>query len=259
MVPTFERAWSFKETNLRIKCDLEPAIDAAIEAALQARRDIERLILREPEFRWSLEPLDVPGEHPRVVELMLLAGAAADVGPFAAVAGAVAQVSAEAAQEAGARNVIIENGGDIFIAGDREFRVGIFAGASEGSGKLGFAIKPSELPIGVCTSSGTVGHSLSFGWADAAVAVADDAATADAAATSIGNAVTGDDIKESVRLGLERGRQIESIRGCLVARGDQVGAWGRIPELFKVEPVSAELAATSAQYRAYGRNLKPAL
>jgi len=248
-----------KETNLRVKCDLESAVDAAVEAALQARRDIEKLILRAPEFRWSLEPLDLPGEHPRVAELMLEAGMAAGVGPFAAVAGAVAQVSAEAAQQAGARNVVVENGGDIAIAGDREFRVGIFAGASEGSGRLGFVIKPGELPIGVCTSSGTVGHSLSFGWADAAVAVADSAAVADAAATSIGNAVTGEDAKQSVKWGLDRGRQIEAIRGCLVARGEQVGAWGRIPELFKVGSGSSELSATSAQYRAYGKGLKPSL
>lgn len=256
MVPTFERAWSFRETNLRIRCDLEAAIDVAIAAAIQARRDIERLILRAPDFRWSLEPLRLAGGQPRVIELMLRAGEAAGVGPFAAVAGAVAQVSAEAAQEAGARNIIVENGGDIAIAGDRQFRVGIFAGASEGSGKLGFIIKPEELPIGVCTSSGTVGHSLSFGWADAAVAVADGAAMADAAATSIGNAVTGDDIKQSVKWGLDRGRQIEGIRGCLVVRGDQVGAWGRIPELFEVGPGSAELSATSAQYQAYGRDLR---
>lgn len=255
MVQTFERTWSFRETNLRIKCDLEEGIDAAIEEALQARCDIERLMLRFPEFRWSLEPLKIEGEHPRVIELMLRAGEVADVGPFAAVAGAISQVAAEAAQEAGAENIMIENGGDIAIAGKQDFRVGIFAGVAGGSGKLGFIVKREELPIGICTSSGTVGHSLSFGWADAAVAVADDAAIADAAATSIGNAVSGDDIEQSVKRGLDRAKQIPEIRGCLVVRGKYIGTWGKLPELIRVEPESREISITSSQYKDYGMDL----
>ncbi len=211
------------------------------------------MALRFSEFRWSLEPLELPGEHPRVIELMLAAGMAAEVGPFAAVAGAVAQIAAEAALNAGARNIIVENGGDIAIAGDREFRVGVFAGASDGSGKLGFIVKPEEHPVGICTSSGTVGHSLSFGWADAAAAVADDAALADAAATSIGNAVVGEDVERSVKLGLGRAKQIEAIRGCLVVRGNFVGTWGRIPQLFKVGPGSGEVSATAERYGEYGK------
>jgi len=243
------------ETNLRIKCDLEKAIDVAIEEALQARRDIERLILRIPEFLWSLEPLKIDGEHPRVIELMLRAGEVADVGPFAAVAGAVSQVAVEAAQEVGAENVMIENGGDIAISGKQDFRVGVFAGMAGGSGKLGFLVKREELPIGICTSSGTVGHSLSFGWADAAVAVADDAAIADAAATSIGNTVNGDDIKKSVKWGLDRARQIPEIRGCLVVRGKYIGTWGNLPELVKVGSESREILSTSEQYEKYQTDL----
>ncbi|MFH1821467.1 MAG: UPF0280 family protein [Methanobacteriota archaeon] len=259
MVPTFNRTWSFKETNLRIKCDVERAMDAAVEASLQARRDIEKLILRCPDFRWSLEPVKLSGQHPRIIDFMLRAGEAASVGPFAAVAGAISQVSVEAAQEAGAKNVAVENGGDIAIAGGQDFRVGVFAGKAEGSGKLGFLVKREELPIGICTSSGTVGHSLSFGWADAAVAVADDAAIADAAATSIGNAVDGDDIEQSVKRGLDRAKQIPEIRGCVVVRGKHIGTWGKLPELLRVEPESREISNTSEQYKDYGMDLTPVL
>ena len=255
----FEKNWSFKETNLCIKCDDERAIDAAIEAGLQARRDIEKLALRCPEFRWSLEPLKIGGGHPRVIELMLRAGEAAEVGPFAAVAGAISQVAAEAALDAGAENILVENGGDIAIAGNQDFRVGVFAGDSAGSGKLGFLIKRGDLPIGICTSSGTVGHSLSFGWADAAVAVADEASVADAAATSIGNAVNGSDIEQSVSRGLERAKHIQGIRGCLITRGRYIGTWGKLPELIPVAPDSRELSTTSDQYRNYWLKLMPVL
>jgi len=251
----FERTWSFKETNLRVKCDLEHAIDVAIYATLQARAEIERLILRYPEFRWSLEPLKLEGKQTRVIELMLNAGEVANVGPFAAVAGAISQVAAEAALAAGAKNVLVDNGGDIAIAGDQEFRVGVFAGSAEGSGKLGFLVKRDELPIGICTSSGTVGHSLSFGWADAAVAVADEAALADAAATSIGNAVGGDDIERSIWRGIERAKEIPKIRGCLVIRGKYFGMWGRLPELIRVKPEAREISATLEQYEDYGMKL----
>jgi ApbE superfamily uncharacterized protein (UPF0280 family) len=256
VVVTFDRTWSFKETNLRIKCDLERAIDAAIHAALQARLEIESLILRHPEFRWSLEPIDLEGKQPRVIELMLRAGRLANVGPFAVVAGAISQVAAEAALAAGAKNILVDNGGDIAIAGSRDFRVGIFAGTAEGSGRLGFLVRREELPMGICTSSGTVGHSLSFGWADAAVAIADDAALADAAATSIGNAVQGDDVRQSVRSGLDRAREIPGLRGCLIIREKYIGVWGKIPELFGIGPGSKELLTTLEKYKIYGSGVE---
>jgi ApbE superfamily uncharacterized protein (UPF0280 family) len=248
----FVRDWSFRETVLRIKSDDERAIDAAIEATLQARRDIERLIARCPEFRWSLEPIEIKGKQPRVVDLMLRAGEAAEVGPFAAVAGAISQVAAEAAQRAGANNVTVENGGDIAIIGNQDFRVGVFAGIAGISGKVAFLVKSKELPIGICTSSGTIGHSLSFGWADAACAIANEASIADAAATSIGNAVKGDDAGQSVKRGLERAKNIRGIRGCLIVRGDYIGTWGKVPELISVGPESRELWETYERYRRYG-------
>ncbi len=198
----FEKMWSFKETKLLIKSDRMEAIDAAIDAARLARREIESYVVKNPDFRWSLEPIESDGKNPKIVEIMIQAGKIAGVGPFAAVAGAIAQAAAEAAIEAGAKNVLVENGGDIAIIGDREFRVGIFAGGAKTSERLGLLVKAKDLPTGICTSSGTVGHSISFGEADAAVAFADDAAVADAAATAIANAVVGEDEKNPLDSGL---------------------------------------------------------
>lgn len=215
-----------------IKSDSERAIDAALKEALEARLWIERFMFRHPEFRCSLEPLDLDtcGSH-RVVDLMLKAARLTGVGPFAAVAGAIAQVAAEVAMDAGARNVLVDNGGDISIIGDREFRVGIYAGRAPISGKICFLVRAGDLPIGICTSSGTVGHSMSFGWADAVVAIASEASIADAAATSIANAVRGANAEASINQALIRAAAIPEIRGCLVARGDHVGIFGKLPKL----------------------------
>jgi hypothetical protein len=145
----------------------------------------------------------------------------------------------------------VENGGDIAIIGARDFRVGIFAGDARSSGKIGFLVRAGELPIGICTSSGTVGHSLSFGEADAVVAIAREASVADAAATSIANEVGGDDIKLSIGKGLSRARHIPEIRGCLIARGDSIGTWGELPELIHVMPESQEVLVTKKKYQDY--------
>ena len=255
----YARTWSLKETNLLIKCDEERGIDAAIEASLRARGEIERFIATCPDFRWSLEPLKLKRSHQRIIDLMLRAGELADVGPFAAVAGAISQVAAEAALNAGAENVAVENGGDIAIMGNQDFRIGVFAGDVKGSGKIGFHIRAGELPIGICTSSGTVGHSISFGDADAVVAIACEASVADAAATSIANAVKGEDVESSIEFGLNRAKHIPEIFGCLIVRGDKIGTWGKLPELILPSPKSQELSAISKRYKNYGLELTPVL
>ena len=251
----YTRAWSFKETNLVVKSDTEQAINAAVSAALEARRCVERFIVRHPEFRYSLEPLRLNAEgYPRIIGLMLRAALLADVGPFAAVAGAISQVAAEAAISVGAKNVLVENGGDISIIGNQEFRVGIYAGKAKISGKIGFLVQGKELPIGICTSSGRVGHSVSFGDADAVIVTAREASIADAAATSVANAVEGTDVEASIKRGLDRADATPKIRGCLVVRGDYIGTSGKLPKLIQVSS-EGELSTTSRKYRAYGVDL----
>lgn len=231
----FCRRWSFKQTNLLVKSDRLEALRAAIEAAFEARQQIERFVIRYPEFRYSLEPLRLRSNGwPKVIELMLRAGEIANVGPFAAVAGSISQIASDAALEAGARSVLVENGGDISIAGNREFRVGLYAGDSKISGKVGFLFRPKDLPAGVCTSSGTVGPSMSFGEADAVTVIADEASVADAAATSVANEVGGADVGLSIARGLDRADEIPEVRGCLIVRAKGVGTTGKLPELIQL-------------------------
>jgi hypothetical protein len=121
--------------------------------------------------------------------------------------------------------VIVENGGDICLAGSKERTVGIYAGSSPLSLKIGVAVDPEETPLGICTSSGTVGHSVSFGKADAVCVVSKSATLADAAATGIGNIVQG---QEDIGRGLERGKEIEGVSGVLIIVGEKMGAWGKM-------------------------------
>ncbi|MBW2545576.1 MAG: UPF0280 family protein [Deltaproteobacteria bacterium] len=121
-------------------------------------------------------------------------------------------------------NVIIENGGDIFLRlMNKDATVGIFAGDSPLSYKVSLRIKCGGVPVGVCTSSGTVGHSLSFGRADAVCVTSESATLADAAATSICNRVRREgDIKEALDFGL----RIEGVEGALIIMGDKLGILG---------------------------------
>lgn len=201
---------------------LEPQARTAI---LNCRRDIETYIRRDPSFLTSLEPVRVADDAPAVVRAMADAAQAASVGPMAAVAGAVAEyVGRELLRSAD--QVIVENGGDIFLKTARKRTMGIYAGErSPFTGKLSIVIEPSETGLGVCTSSGTVSHSLSLGNADAALIIADSAALADAAATAAGNRVKG---PGDIDAALASMRSVKGIRGVLILAGNKMGSWGEI-------------------------------
>jgi ApbE superfamily uncharacterized protein (UPF0280 family) len=177
-----------------------------------------------PEFQKSLVPLTKDPYAPEIVKEMILASQLAHVGPMAAVAGAMAEwVSKDLLKLS--KEVIVENGGDIYLATSKERIIGIYAGNSALSLKIGIVISPEESPLGVCTSSGTVGPSLSFGKADAVCILSKSAALADAAATSVGNIVKE---KKDIELGLERGKEIEGVLGMLIIVGEKVGVWGNV-------------------------------
>ncbi|MDD5427829.1 MAG: UPF0280 family protein [Candidatus Omnitrophica bacterium] len=213
-----------RETDLFIMA-ARNLTDQARGSILACRADIERYIRKDPEFYTSLAPVDLKDNAPAIIKAMADAAAKAGVGPMAAVAGAVAEFVGRDLM-AFSDEVIVENGGDIFIRSAKTRKMGIYAGdRSPFTGNLAIEIGLSEKGLGVCTSSGTVSHSLSFGNADAALIVSDSAALADAAATVAGNAVkSGDDIKK----GIDLARSIEGVKGVLIIIGDKLGSWGEI-------------------------------
>jgi ApbE superfamily uncharacterized protein (UPF0280 family) len=188
------------------------------------RTQLERYIEKSPEFLASLEPLPAPIKAPNIVKYMIEAGNKVGVGPMASVAGAISEYVGKELLEY-SPEIIIENGGDIFLKINRKRVVGIYAGDSPVTGKIGLEIEPEDTPLGVCTSSGTVGHSLSFGKADAVVTVSASAALADAAATAIGNRIQRpDDLNGAV----EFAKTIEGLKGTVLIIGKNVAVWGDV-------------------------------
>ncbi|MFQ5810495.1 MAG: UPF0280 family protein [Armatimonadota bacterium] len=219
-----------EETDLLIRADRR--LVAAAEKAVRACRDkIERHARRCADFLTALEPLPTPRQCPRIVAQMYDAGAATGVGPMAAVAGATAEHVGRALLRR-AEEVIVENGGDIFMRSRRERIVSIYAGESPFTHRIGLRIPAERTPVGICTSSGTVGHSKSLGTADAVVVAAADTALADAAATAVANRVKSDD---DVDRALEWGRTVDGVAHIVVIKGSKLGVWGDL-EIVPVRP-----------------------
>ncbi len=211
-----------QETDLFIQAASQ-LTGQARELVLQQRRYVEQYIAEYPAFLHTLEPWPVQGPMPAVVRQMIDAGQAAGVGPMAAVAGALAEAVGRGLL-AFSPQVIVENGGDIFLHTRQPVVVGIYAGRSPLNLKIGVRAG-GDGACAVCTSSGSIGHSLSLGKADAVCVLADNAALADAAATRIGNQVrrAGD---EQAAAGLAR--QIHGVRGVVIICGKTLAAWGDV-------------------------------
>jgi hypothetical protein len=208
-----------KQTDLLISCghDLR---QVARKLVLHFRRQIEEYIMEHPRFLCSLSPLAADPLAPPVVKAMLEAGRQAGVGPMAAVAGALAEAVGRGLLEF-TPEVMVENGGDVFIATDRVREICILAETSELTG-LTVALSDYSAPVGVCTSSGRLGHSLSLGRSDAVTAVAPSTALADAAATAIGNQVQGPrDIEKALALAQSLGL----VAVAVLVQG-RLGLWG---------------------------------
>jgi uncharacterized protein len=214
---------TIRESDLFIRAD-DILVDAALLSIHKYRSYLETYITSHPEFVTSLRPVQLDDYAPQIIRDMMVAAQRAAVGPMAAVAGAIAEyVGKDLLQYS--KNVIIENGGDIFINSQDDIHVGISAGNSPLSDEFSILIRKDEMPMGICTSSGTVGHSLSFGKADAVCVKAKSASLADAVATSIGNMTKS---KNDISKALQAGLKIEDVLGVVIILDDQFGAMGDI-------------------------------
>lgn len=211
-----------QETDLHIQADCRLDHEAR-EQALICRSHIEGYIERFPDFQTSLRPWCEEAMAPQIVRRMIAAGRTAGVGPMAAVAGAVAESVGQALLRS-SREIVVENGGDIFLRTDRSVVAGLFAGPSPLSMKIGLRLPPSEAGLGMCTSSGTVGHSLSAGSADAVCVLSASCALADAAATAIGNQIQS---VRDIQRAIDFGRGIPGVHAIVVVAGRDIGAWGQ--------------------------------
>jgi uncharacterized protein len=217
---------SVQETDLSIhaNCDVT---QRAMELVLQYRLQLEEYIRGNPAFLNSLEPLPVDVLAPKMITDMYNVAKLADVGPMAAVAGTMACYIGSSLIKEGVKEIIVENGGDIYLNRSKESIIGIYAGESPLSYKVGLRINPEQMPCGICTSSGTIGHSLSLGKADSVTVLAQSVALADAAATRLGNEVgVISDAKKGVKSALDLARKIEGLLGVVIICNETLGAVG---------------------------------
>lgn len=205
-------------------------IPVAAEEVCYQRIILEDYISKDPIFLRTLKPYYVPESAPEIVKKMAEASARAGVGPMASVAGAIAYFAVRAMVDKGARYAIFENGGDIAIFTEEPVVIGLYSG--EKIKNLGFKIEPRPSIVGLCTSSGKMGHSLSFGQADSVTVISEDPILADAIATAAGNWIKMDDpdqIEKTINRFL-----IPKVEGIMVVMNEHIGLGGKLPEIIRV-------------------------
>lgn len=221
--------WSLEygHAHIKIQCDLD-LYSESLETLLKKYDEIIDYINTDPIFETSYEPVLISDNAPKIIKTMDYASRICNVGPMAAVAGTVAQAIGEELEKEGAKEVTVENGGDIYVKTDTETSIGLFSGQSEIAKKIAFKLKRVDTPLGICTSSATVGHSISLGIADSVTCFAKSAACADACATAFANEMRS--VKDIEKI-LEYVDSIKEIEGIVVVLDNNFGAKGNIPEI----------------------------
>lgn len=214
---------TLRETDLQILAPMDLSA-AALDLVRHFRNQLENYIAKTPSFLPALSPLSCDPLAPAMIQEMYRASAAAGVGPMAAVAGVIAEFVGRGLQERyRLAEIVVENGGDIYLQRQSAATVSVFAGASPLSHKVGIRLRAGQMPAGICTSSATVGHSLSLGKADAVTVLSASTALADAVATRVGNETKKvQDIDQALAVAAA----IPGVRGVLIIKGAAIGAWG---------------------------------
>ncbi|MDR0334442.1 MAG: UPF0280 family protein [Methanomassiliicoccaceae archaeon] len=203
-------------------------IKIAKDAIFDARAQIERKIAEDPFFRTTYDPYPASQNDGYVIKRMCGASSAAGVGPMAAVAGAIAEHAVRAMADAGCAHAIVDNGGDIAMITDRDVCIGMYADVS--GERLSLRVPPTHRIIGICSSSATIGPSVSFGRTEISTVISDNVTLADACATALGNLIKGCDDMEAP---LEEVCSIDGITGCLAYCGGMLAMCGDVPELVR--------------------------
>lgn len=221
----------YKDTDLWIGVDPKSYVPEIQEIALQEikelRMQLEAFIVENPLFATSFEPVSVSKDATNIVQQMAHAGQKAQTGPMAAVAGAFSEfVGRKLAQTFHLKEIVVENGGDLYLQLNQPITLSVYAGISPLSGKVGIQIPAENTPAGVCTSAGTVGPSISFGKADAVMVVCRNTALADAYATAFGNQIQSE---TDIQPQLNRLEQLPEIESMLIVCNGQIGIKGKYP------------------------------
>lgn len=220
---------NYKETDLWIGVDpdsfREEMPEVALAKVIAVRTEMEVYLLTDPVFGKTFEPHQVKPNAPEIVNRMAEAARRAGVGPMAAVAGAFSEAIGQyLMQQYFIQEIVVENGGDIFLKIDRNLLISVYAGNSPLSGKIGIEIPADQSPLGVCTSAGTVGPSVSLGKTDATMIICQNTALADALATTFGNLVQ---VPEDVQQVTQQTERFPEILSAVIICRDKIGIRGQ--------------------------------
>ena len=220
-----------KETIVTITSEDKRYIEIGKKQILKTRKQIEKYIEKNPFFKETLKPFDCKKSDPAIIKKMCLCSEKFNIGPMSTVAGTIAESALKSMISNGAKHAIVDNGGDIALYSNKPINIGIFTGYNS-TNKLAYIIPPTNEIFGICTSSGNIGHSLSFGNTDAVTVFSKNVIVADAAATAIGNFIEKfSDIRDSLNIF----SGIDEIQGSVVFIDNNIGLWGKIPKIIQAE------------------------
>ena len=229
------------ETHIRLTTDL-PNHDLK-RFIFNIRRDLKNYILKNKEFSLALEPLEMPEmELASIVFKMYESSAKADVGPMACVAGTISEMSLEYLINNGSNYSIVENGGDISLVNDKKVLCGIYSNNEILGNNIAFEIKSRKKPLGICTSSAKIGHSISFGQSDSVTVIGESSSVCDGLATRIANDVVGDTSEDKVSNALECCENFRQyFYGVLIVCDENVGTIGKLHRIVESEEFTIKL------------------
>jgi len=213
------------QTDLQVLTNKKLDMVFANDLIRAMRMDIEQYINRDSRFLHSHKPIPVMNDAPAIIKEMALQSQSAGVGPMITIAGAIAHFFGNDLALKCYKDVIVENGGDIYIKTSKTRKISIYAGKSKLWNKLKLEVRPKESPIGISISSGTRGHSLGLGCADAVVVLAKNVLLADAVATATGNRVHA---RKDMQPAVDFARSIKGILGVVIILKSDLISWGMV-------------------------------
>ena len=226
---------NIEETHIRLKSDLK---DHDLKRYIyRIRSDLKNYIIKNPDFRLSLEPLKLNEEDlPFIARKMHESSLCADIGPMATVAGTISELSLNYLMKMDSKYSIVENGGDIALINDEKVLCGIYSNNEILGNEIAFELKSRKKPLGICTSSGKIGHSISFGQSDSVTVISKSPSVADGLATRIANDVSGESSQDKVYNSLETAENFkEFFDAALIISNDNVGTVGKMPKIVQTQ------------------------
>ena len=229
------------QTHIRLTTDLES--HNLKRYIFSIRRDLKNYIMKNEDFLLSLEPIKAEGDLPLIVRTMVESSDIADVGPMACVAGTISELSLNYLMDNDSKYSIVENGGDIALINEETVLCGIYSKNPILGNDMAFEIKARNSPLGICSSSGKIGHSISFGEADSVTVISGSSSIGDGLATRIANEVNGETREDKVSNGLECSENYkEFFEGILIVSQNHVGTIGKLPKIVETNEFNVRVS-----------------